>query len=57
LTGWIRDALRAARQVAFCRHATAVLEAFRFSLDPLNPASRDEGRRHVRSEMKRLFEG
>jgi hypothetical protein len=57
VTGWIRDALRAARQVAFCRHATAVLEAFRFSLDPLNPASRDEGRRHVRSEMKRLFEG
>lgn len=42
---------------AYCRHVTAVLEAFRFSLDQLNPASRDEARRHVRSEMKRLFEG
>ena len=42
---------------AFERHVTAVLETFRYSLDQLNPLSRDEARRHVRKEAKRLFEG
>jgi len=40
---------------AFCRHATAVLEMFQYSLDQLNKASRDEALRHIRKEMKRLF--
>jgi hypothetical protein len=40
---------------AFCRHATGVLEMFRYSLDQLNKASRDEALRHIRTEMKRLF--
>ena len=42
---------------AYCRHVTAVLETFRYSLDQLNLSSRDEARRYVRKETKRLFEG
>ncbi len=42
---------------AYCRHVTAVLETFRYSLDQLNRSSRDVARRHIRKEMKRLFEG
>ena len=42
---------------AYCRHVTAVLETFRYSLDQLNPSSRDEARRHICKELKRLFEG
>lgn len=41
---------------AYERHVTAVLETFRYSLDQLNPGSRDEARRHIRKEMKRLFD-
>jgi hypothetical protein len=51
------DDERRRREELSCRHVTAVLETFRYSLDQLNPASRDEARRHVRSEIKRLFEG
>ncbi len=40
---------------AFCRHTSAVLEMFRYSLDQLNKASRSEALRHIRGEMKRLF--
>ena len=42
---------------AYCKHVTAVLETFRYSLDQLNLSSRDEARRHIRTEMKRLFGG
>ena len=48
---------RRAELVAYCRHVTAVMETFRYSLDQLNLSSRDEARRHIRKEMKRLFEG
>ena len=41
---------------AYQRHVTGVLEMFRYSLDQLNPSSRDEARRHVHQEMKRLFD-
>ena len=41
---------------AYCRHVTAVMETFQYSLDQLNLASRDEAHRHIRKEMKRLFE-
>jgi hypothetical protein len=40
---------------AYCRHVTAVLETFRYSMDQLNPASREEAHRHILKEMKRLF--
>ena len=40
---------------AYQRHVTGVLEMFRDSLDRLNPASRDEARRHINKEIKRLF--
>ena len=40
---------------AFCRHVSAVLEMFRFSLDQLNPASRQQAIRHIRNEMNRFF--
>lgn len=40
---------------AFCRHVSAVLEMFRYSLDQLNPASRQQAIRHVREELDRLF--
>jgi len=42
---------------AYCKHVTAVMETFRYSLDQLNLSSRDEARRYVRKETKRLFEG
>ena len=42
---------------AYRRHVTAVLETFRYSLDQLNLSSRDEARRFVRKETKRLFAG
>lgn len=41
---------------AYCRHASGVLEMLRYSLDQLNPASRQEAFRHIRKEMARLFE-
>lgn len=41
---------------AYQRHVTGVLETFRYSLDQLNPTSRDEARRYIRKEMKRLFD-
>jgi hypothetical protein len=40
---------------AFCRHVSAVLEMFSFSLEQLNPASRRKALRHVRKEVDRLF--
>jgi hypothetical protein len=40
---------------AYCRHVTAVLDMFQYSLDQLNPANRERATRHIRSEMKRLF--
>jgi hypothetical protein len=40
---------------AYCRHVTAVLEMFHYSLDQLNPASREQAIRHIRNEMNRLF--
>jgi hypothetical protein len=46
---------RRAELAAFCRHVTAVLETFHFSLEQLNPASKQQAIRHVRNEMNRLF--
>jgi hypothetical protein len=40
---------------AYCRHATAILEVLRFSLDQLNPTSRAQALGHVQKELKRLF--
>ena len=48
---------RRAELAAYCKHVTAVLETFRYSLDQLNLSSRDEAHRHIRKEMKRLFGG
>ena len=42
---------------AYCKHVTAVLETFRYSLDQLNLSSRNDALRHIRKEMKRLFGG
>lgn len=46
---------RRAALAAYQRHVTGVLEMFRDSLDKLSPASRDEARRHIQAEIKRLF--
>jgi len=46
---------RRAALVAYRKHVTGVLEMFRDSLDKLSPASRDEARRHIHKELKRLF--
>ncbi len=40
---------------AYQKHVTGVLEMFRDSLDKLSPTSRDEARRHIHKELKRLF--
>ena len=41
---------------AYCRHASAVLEMLRYSLDQLNPASRGQALAHVCRELKKHFE-
>lgn len=41
---------------AYCRHASAVLEMLRFSLDQINPASRPRALAHVCRELKKHFE-
>jgi hypothetical protein len=46
---------RRAALAAYQRHVTGVLEMFRDSLDKLDPSSRDEARRHIADEIKRLF--
>lgn len=46
---------RRAALAAYQKHVTGILEMFRDSLDKLDPASRDEARRHVGREIKRLF--
>jgi len=46
---------RRAALSAYKKHVTGVLEMFRDSLDKLSPASRDEARRHIHREVKRVF--
>ena len=52
----IEDEKRRREELAhYCRHVTAVLEMFSYSLEQLNPASRQQAIRHIRSEMERIF--
>lgn len=46
---------RRAALAAYQKHVTGILEMFRDSFDKLNPASRDEARRHIKKEVERLF--
>ena len=46
---------RRAALAAYQKHVTGVLEMFRDSFDKLNPASKDEARRHIKKEISRLF--
>ncbi len=46
---------RRAALAAYKKHVTGVQEMFRHELDKLSPARRDEARRHIHREIKRVF--
>jgi hypothetical protein len=52
----LEDEKRRKEELAsFCRHASAILELLRYTLDQLNPASQPRALAHVRNEIARLF--